>query len=117
MESIKKEILKNTVPVSIVPKTALLEALLYLPSCIYPRDDWAPAEEAKHFLKALNHLQEKMKEGKIDYFFDSNSNLLRNITPVKLQNMVNFLKKAIKQLEASQDTPDCKTVWMKYFKD
>ena len=83
----------------------------------YPRDDWAPAEEAEHFLKALKHLQIKLEQGKIDYFFDNNSNILKqgNVTQVQLQNMVNFLKEAIKNLEASQNTPTCKTVWTQYF--
>ena len=81
-----------------------------------PRDDWAPAEEAEHFLKALKRLQLKLEEGKIDYFFDDNSNILwKNFKQVQLQNMVNFLKKAIKDLETSQNTPTCKTVWTKYF--
>ena len=84
----------------------------------YPKDDWAPAEEAEHFLKALKHLQLKLEHGKIDYFFDDHSNILwkqGNVKQVQLQNMVNFLKKAIKSLETSQNTPTCKTVWTKYF--
>ena len=83
----------------------------------YPRDDWAPSEEAEYFLKALKHLQIKLEQGKIDYFFDNNSNILKqgNVTQVQLQNMVNFLKRAIKNLEASQNTPTCMTVWTKYF--
>ena len=56
----------------------------------YPKDDWAPAEEAEHFLKALKHLQIKLEQGKIDYFFDNKSNILwkqGNVKQVQLQNM------------------------------
>ena len=81
-----------------------------------PLDDWAPAEEAQHFLKALKHLELKLQQGKIGYFFDNSSNILWKVKQVQLSNMENFLKNAIKNLETSQDTPNCKTMWTKYFK-
>ena len=81
-----------------------------------PLDDWAPAEEAQHFLKALKHLELKLQQGKIGYFFDNSSNILWKVNQVQLSNMENFLKNAIKDLENSQGTPNCKTKWTKYFK-
>ena len=53
---------KRTLLIGSMP--SLLTVLLSLPFNEVPknepRDDWAPAEEAEHFLKALEHLQLKV---------------------------------------------------------
>ena len=79
-----------------------------------PRDDWDPREEASYFIKALKHLLIKLEQGKIGYFFDENSNILWKVTDIQLSNMSNFLKRTIDRLDKSQNTPECRKVWMKY---
>ena len=83
---------------------------------VYPKYDWAPSEEAEYFLKALHFLKFKLQQGRLGFFFDENFNLLGQLNAIQRQNMVNFLSKAIKNMEESQGTDKCKEVWMKYFK-
>lgn len=81
-----------------------------------PHDDWRESEQAEHFLQALKHLLKLLENQKINYFFDASSNILwKDVKPVQVMNMVNFLKKAIEKLETSANTADCKKVWMQYF--
>ena len=82
-----------------------------------PEDEWRQGNEADYFLRALKHLVKKLDEKKIEYFFDANSNLLSKLNPVVIIEMKNFLKKVIPQLENSMNTVECKTVWLKYFKN
>ena len=69
------------------------------------------------FLAALQYLHDKLNQGKIDYFFDENSNLLSKFNSVQITNMAGFLKKVIADLKNSQKTESCRTEWMKYFKN
>ena len=81
----------------------------------HPEDDWRQGREAEYFLKALKYLMKKLNDKKIEYFFDGNSNLLSKLPRTVVLDMENFLKKVIPQLEMSQNTDQCKSVWLKYF--
>ena len=80
-----------------------------------PSNAWLEQNLAENFLKALNNLNDKLNHGRIDYFFDSNSNLLRKMNPSLLQSMKGWLSKTISKLETSKNTETCRTVWLKYF--
>ena len=82
-----------------------------------PDDDWKQGTEAEHFLKALNNLLTALERRKISYFFNENSNLLSKLKPSTLTDMANYLKKAIKAMEDSQKTSNCRNVWLKYFNE
>ena len=82
----------------------------------YPDDDWRQGDEAEYFMKSLKHLLGKLEKRNIDYFFDSTSNMLASkVKPATIVDMKNYLEKAITHLEKSENTPECKTTWLKYF--
>ena len=43
-----------------------------------PNDEWNDKQLDHHFLKTLKILHRKLENGKIEYFFEPNSNLLEN---------------------------------------
>ena len=80
-----------------------------------PANHWPESDIATLFLSALEHLMLKLDQGKIDFFFDSMANNLRGklLEPIVQENMVQFLKRSISKLKTSQNTENCRKVWMK----
>ena len=82
-----------------------------------PYDEWNDKQLAHHFLKTLKILNRKLEDGKIEYFFEPNSNLLENksMNLESIKSMALWLKNVIQKLENSMGEPYCRKVWMEYF--
>ena len=82
-----------------------------------PYDEWNDKHLAHHFLKTLKILNRKLEDGKIEYFFEPNSNLLENksMNLESIKSMALWLKNVIQKLENSMGEPYCRKVWMEYF--
>ena len=82
-----------------------------------PYDEWNDKQLAHHFLKTLKILNRKLEDGKIEYFFEPNSNLLENksMNLESIKSMALWHKNVIQKLENSMGEPYCRKVWMEYF--
>ena len=82
-----------------------------------PNDEWNDKQLAHHFLQTLKILHRKLENGKIEYCFEPNSNLLQNksINLESIRSMAMWLKNVIQKLENSMGEPYCRKVWMEYF--
>ena len=80
-----------------------------------PYDEWDDKQLAHHFLKTLKILNKKLENGKIEFFFEPNNNLLENKNPESIRSMAGWLKNVIQKLENSMAKPYCRKVWMWYF--
>ena len=80
-----------------------------------PSNAWLEKNLAANFLKALNHLNDKLQQRTIEYFFDSNSNLIGKNNPQMIISLSGWLTKTISDLEKTQNTPECQAKWISYF--
>ena len=81
-----------------------------------PANAWNERNLAENFLKALHNVEEKLHQQRVEYFFDSSSNLLAKMDANWFKSTSGWLTKVIRDLENSQNTPNCMTVWSKHFR-